>query len=119
MKRALILDWLKAIAIGTVLGLMLAYGYVKDAEADVMDTTYYDSAYIGGITSSGTTHTGGFQAATNIYPPGTVLQVCWEGCAVVVVDDTCGACGLDLGIAAAQAIGMVEEGRVPAEVTVL
>lgn len=119
MRKDLVFDWLKAIAIGTLFGLILALAWPAKAQADVMDTTYYDPSYIGGITSSGTMHAGGFQAATNAYAPGTLLEVCWEGCAVVVVDDTCGGCGLDLGIAAAEAIGMVEAGRVPAEVTVL
>jgi rare lipoprotein A len=80
-------------------------------------TTYYGvgDGYAGGVTASGDImDPTGFTAAHPFYPMGTDLTVCWEGCVDVTVNDVGET--LDLTPAAAEAIGMLDEGRVDAEV---
>lgn len=95
--------------------------FFEVAEADTLSGSSYHWSYIGGITASGAVHSGGFEAATNVYPLGTVVEVCYQGaCASpIVVNDTCGDCGIDLGQTAADAIGLTRVGRAPVDVTVL
>lgn len=81
--------------------------------------TYYHPSYAGSLTASGDVYSpGAFTAAHPSLPFGTEVEVCWNGCVVVVINDRC-ACDLDLSGAAAETIGMVEAGNAPAPYTVL
>lgn len=104
--------------IGAALVVVFAFSFVTCAYAET--TTYYGTTdgYAGGITASGDImDPQGFTAAHPYLPLGTVVTVCWEGCVDVVINDRGSV--LDLTPAAAEAIGMLEEGVVDADVTVL
>ena len=95
------------------LGLMLFSG--EDAYA--FPTTYYADSYCGNITASGKPlNCSAFTAAHPHLPLGSVVTVCWAGCATVVITDR--GPTLDLTPASARAIGMVQAGRVDAPVTI-
>lgn len=101
------------------LGLLLM---ASAARADELLTTFYGGVdgYCGGITASGEVYDcGGYTAATNVYALGTMLEVCYEGCVTVRVNDRCGGCGLDLSMAAAADIGIDLYGPAVTEITVL
>jgi rare lipoprotein A len=86
--------------------------------AALMIATFYGEEYGGGLTASGEVFDPyGYTAASNIYPMGTELLVCYDGCVAVVVNDV--GPGLDISKGAALAIGMVDAGRAPVDVTVL
>lgn len=78
--------------------------------------TWYDLP--GNYTASGDVfESHDYTAASNVYPFGTYLTVCHEGCVTVVVTDTGGfGHDLDLSLGAAEAIGMVEEGYAPVSI---
>lgn len=102
---------------GAALVVMFAFTCTTYAYAET--TSYYGTTdgYAGGITASGSVmDPESFTAAHPYLPLGTVVTVCWEGCVDVVINDR-GSC-LDLTPAAAEAIGMLEEGVVDADVTV-
>lgn len=102
---------------GAALVVVFAFSFVTCAYAET--TSYYGTTdgYAGGITASGDVmDPGSFTAAHPYLPLGTVVTVCWEGCVDVVINDRGSV--LDLTPAAAEAIGMLEEGVVDADVTV-
>lgn len=109
MRKDLVFDWLKAIAIGAAFGAMLAWAYTAQAEP----TTYYDSSYCGSMQASGIPlDCSAFTAAHPSLPFGTIRTVCYNGCVDVVITDR--GPTLDLSPAAAGAIGMIDAGRIDA-----
>lgn len=89
------------------------------AMAEPVWTTYYGGTdgYCGLVTASAEVYDcGGYTAASPYLPLGSLVEVCYDGCVTVRVNDRC-ACGLDLSVAAADAIGL--PGSAVAEVTVL
>ena len=61
----------------------------------------------------------GYTAASNTYSLGTLLRVCHgDRCVTVRVNDTCGACGLDLSRAAFAALAPLSVGRISVRVEV-
>jgi rare lipoprotein A len=92
---------------------------LASSEALAFPTTYYGlgDGYGGKITASGEAmDPSAYKAAHPFLPLGTSLTVCYDGCVDVVINDR--GPTLDLTPAAAEAIGMMEEGRVDAEVIV-
>lgn len=92
------------------------------AQSDELWTSFYGGAdgYCGSTTASGDVFDcGAYTAASNLYAFGEVLEVCYNGCVDVVVNDRCGACGLDLSPVAADAIGITADGPAVTEVTPL
>lgn len=110
------------IATYVLLLLLLLTYWSPGVQADELYTTMYGGTdgYCGATTASGETFDcGAFTAASNVYPLGTVLSICFDSCATVVVNDRCGGCGLDLSPAAAEATGVLYDGPGVAEITVL
>ena len=85
------------------------------AKAEPMSATYYSDAYIGSPTASGELYDPyDFTAAHPYVPLGSKMLVNYNGKSVIVrVNDRC-TCGIDLSLAAAQAIGLT--GGAPAVV---
>lgn len=116
MRKALLRDWLKALVIGAVLGLMLAYAYLAD-DAQALSATWYGPGFYGSPTTSGEIYTGqDLTAAHPTAPFGMVMDVTGPNGKTVPVriNDRC-SCELDLSEGAASATGVKEAGR--AEVT--
>lgn len=102
--------------IGAASVTVLAFSFVTCAYAET--TSYYGTTdgYAGGITASGEImDPSAYTAAHPYYPLGEKVTVCWEGCVDVVINDRGSV--LDLSPAAAEAIGMLEEGVVDADVS--
>lgn len=98
--------------------LVLAVSLVARAEPAV--ATYYGGEYVGAPTASGQLYDPNDYTAAHPYLPfGTELLVSHNGQSVIVmVNDSC-SCGLDLSLAAAQALGLTELGIAVVDVEVL
>lgn len=85
-----------------------------------MVATYYGDEYIGALTASGELYNPYDYTAAHPYLPfGTELLVSYAGRSVLVrVNDSC-LCGLDLSLAAAQEIGLIDAGVAVVETEVL
>lgn len=101
----------------TTLAFALAlsfFSFTGEAQADTELTSWYGPGLYGNLTASGEVLTyGDYGAASLEYPLGTVLQVCYIGCATVVVNDSgpyVGGRTLDLQQAPAKAIGLTHAG---------
>lgn len=90
------------------------------AGAEPVAATYYGEAYVGAPTASGELYDPyGFTAAHPYLALGTELVVNYNGRSVIVrVNDRC-ACGLDLSLAAAQAIGLTDVGAASVDMQIL
>jgi rare lipoprotein A len=90
-----------------MLSVALLACFAMSASAEVEYVTEYGDAdgYASGALTASGAPAGGFSAASPDLPFGTLVQVCYDGCVVVVVTDSC-ACGLDLWVDAANAIGL-------------
>ncbi len=90
------------------------------APAEPIVATYYAEEYVGLPTASGEPYNPyDFTASHPYLPLGTYLLVNYNGRSVVVrVNDRC-SCGLDLSLAAAQAIGLTDVGTAVVDAEVL
>ncbi len=104
---------------GLLVGL-LVLAVSLTARAEPIVATYYGEVYVGSPTASGEPYNPhGFTASHPYLPLGTYLLVNYNGRGVVVrVNDRC-SCGLDLSLAAAQAIGLTDVGIAVVDVEVL
>ena len=98
--------------------LVLVVSLVARAEPAV--ATYYGGEYVGAPTASGQLYDPNDYTAAHPYLPfGTKLLVSHNGQSVIVmVNDSC-FCGLDLSLAAAQALGLTDLGIAVVDVKVL
>lgn len=84
------------------------------ASADTEYASWYGPGLYGNLTASGEVLVyGDYGAASLEYPLGTVLEVCYVGCATVVVNDRgpyIAGRSLDLQQAPAEAIGLTAAG---------
>lgn len=90
---------------------------IKEARTEPMWTTFYGGTdgYCGKTMANGMPYDcSAFTAASPSLPLGSEVLACFDGCVQVVITDRC-ACGLDLSMAAADAIGLPGSGI--AEVT--
>jgi rare lipoprotein A len=86
----------------------------KDAQADALLASWYGPGFEGALTASGEVFDPyGYTAAHPYLPFGTELQVCYQGCTVVTVNDRgpyVAGRSLDLSQGAAEAIGLTYVG---------
>ena len=85
----------------------------KDGPLERQLATYYGEELAGNPTASGEPYDPhGLTAAHRTLPFGTVLEVCYRGCARVTINDRNprSAADLDLSRAAADRIGLTEDG---------
>lgn len=113
---------LKFFLVAGVMSLTLAFAGGK-AQAEPVVASYYGDALAGNPTASGETFDpSALTAAHPTLPFGTQLEVCYQGCVVVTVNDRgpyVAGRGLDLSQAAAEAIGLTSVGVGTVEMTVL
>lgn len=105
---------LKKVLLVSVLLTLLA-----SSPALAESATYYADEYTGSPTASGVPYLpSNMTAAHPSLPLGTVAEVCAPNgkCVNVTINDRC-ACGIDLSRAAADALGMLEAGRMEVSVT--
>ncbi|TCJ20321.1 septal ring lytic transglycosylase RlpA family protein [Rubrobacter taiwanensis] len=99
-----------------VAGLMVfsLAAFSNEAQAEPVVASWYGPGFEGALTASGEPFNPYAYTAAHPYLPfGTQLQVCYQGCVVVTVNDRgpfVGGRGLDLSQAAAQAIGLTGPG---------
>ncbi len=88
-----------------------------------MLSSWYGPYFHGRLTANGERYDmHGLTAAHKTLPFGTVLEVCYQGCATVRINDRgpfIGSRELDLSYGAAQAVGLVSPGVANVEVTYL
>ncbi len=110
----------KRLLLGGLLGGLLVLAVALAARAEPVLATYYADFYAGAPTASGELYDPyAYTAAHPYLELGTMLVVSFNGMSVVVrVNDRC-YCGLDLSLAAAQAVGLTDVGIAPVDVEVL
>lgn len=114
-------SFLGRIAVVGGLSAAMVFGASGIAGAEPMVASYYGPGFDGAVTASGdifdsSEHT----AAHKTLPFGTELEVCYQGCTVVTVNDRgpfVQGRDLDLSQAAASDIGLVGVGEATVEVT--
>ena len=111
----------KIIATATAIaGVALA---IPSSAAGTMLASWYGPGFHGRTTANGERYNmHGLTAAHKTLPFGTKLEVCYQGCTTVRINDRgpfIGARELDLSYGAAQAIGLVSPGVANVEVTYL
>ena len=113
---------MRKIIAATVAGLC-AFALPAESSSSTMLTSWYGSYFHGRTTANGETYNMyGHTAAHKTLPFGTVLEVCYQGCTTVRINDRgpyIGARELDLSYGAAQAIGLIEPGVAPVNVRFL
>ena len=108
-----------------VMGAMVASlaGMQEEAQADPMVSSWYGPGFEGAVTASGDVYGyGDYTAASLYYPMGTQLQVCYEACTVVTVNDLgpyVGGRDIDLSQAAAESVGLTYAGTDVVDVEVI
>ena len=106
-----------ALAVGA---LALA---IPSSAAGTMLSSWYGPGFHGRLTANGERYDmHGLTAAHKTLPFGTKLEVCYDGCATVRINDRgpfIGARELDLSYGAAKAIGLVNPGVANVKVTYL
>lgn len=116
-KRAL------CMVCAVLLALSVAVFSAQKAEAEPVVASYYGAGFAGQPTASGEPFDpNALTAAHPTLPFGTQLEVCYESCAVVTVNDRgpfVGDRGLDLSRGAADAIGLTPVGVDTVDVEVL
>jgi rare lipoprotein A len=106
------------IVVASIVALMLGIYTAGAAQAQEMFTTYYGPGYCGNTTASGDVFDCGAMTAAHPHLPfGTVLEVCYDECATVTVNDR--GPTLDLSPAAAELSGILHSGTGVAEVKIL
>ena len=108
--------------LGAILAVvLLAVAFSAKAQAQTLVASYYGNELAGSPTASGVPFDPyGYTAASLTYPLGTQLQVCYQGCVNVTVNDRgpyVAGRDIDLSLGAAQAIGL--SGVAPVDVTEL
>ena len=100
--------------------LLLALSASASAGGSML-TSWYGPGFHGRLTANGEVYDQmGLTAAHKTLPFGTKLQVCYQGCVNVRINDRgpyIGARELDLSRGAAEAIGLVHSGVANVEVT--
>ena len=113
---------LKMLLVMGVLAASLA-GMQEEAQADPMLSSWYGPGFEGAVTASGDVYNyGDYTAASLYYPIGTQLQVCYEACTVVTVNDLgpyVGGRDIDLSQAAAETVGLTYSGTDVVDVEVI
>ncbi|WP_207890271.1 septal ring lytic transglycosylase RlpA family protein [Rubrobacter taiwanensis] len=106
-------SFLKAAMVAGLMVFSLA-AFSNEAQAEPVVASWYGPGFEGALTASGEPFNPYAYTAAHPYLPfGTQLQVCYQGCVVVTVNDRgpfVGGRGLDLSQAAAQAIGLTGPG---------
>ena len=106
-----------AVAIGA-----LAFA-IPGSAAGTMLSSWYGPGFHGRLTANGERYDmHGLTAAHKTLPFGTKLEVCYQGCTTVRINDRgpfIGARELDLSYGAAKAIGLVSPGVADVKVTYL
>ena len=102
--------------------LLLALSTSVSAGGSML-TSWYGPGFHGRLTANGEVYDQmGLTAAHKTLPFGTRLQVCYQGCVNVRINDRgpyIGARELDLSRGAAEAIGLIDPGVANVEVTYL
>lgn len=84
------------------------------AEADEVISSWYGPGLYGNLTASGEVFNAyDYTAAHNTLPLGTLVEVCYESCVVVEINDRgpfVGDRSIDLGYAAARDVGLLGVG---------
>ena len=106
-----------ALAVGA-----LAFA-IPGSAAGTMLSSWYGPGFHGRLTANGERYDmHGLTAAHKTLPFGTKLEVCYDGCTTVRINDRgpfIGARELDLSYGAAKAIGLVDPGVAKVKVTYL
>ena len=110
--------------LGAILAVVLLAGvFSAKAQAQTLTASYYGNELAGSPTASGAPFDPyGYTAASLTYPLGTQLQVCYQGCVNVTVNDRgpyVGGRDMDLSLGAANAIGLTAAGVAPVDVSVV
>ena len=104
------------------LAALLCLPLAGDSKSTML-TSWYGGYFHGRTTANGETYNMyGHTAAHKTLPFGTVLEVCYQGCTTVRINDRgpyIGARELDLSYGAAQTIGLIEPGVAPVNVRFL
>ncbi len=110
----------RTLLVAGLLAILVVLALSLRARAEPMVATYYGDEYVGAPTASGEPYNPyGYTAAHPYLPLGTELLVSYDGrSAVVRVNDSC-LCGLDLSLAAAQEIGLIDAGVAVVDAEVL
>ena len=113
---------LKVLLVAGVLVASVAF-VQKDAQAEPLVASWYGPGFEGSPTASGEIYNyGDYTAASLYYPFGTQLEVCYETCTVVTVNDLgpyVAGRDLDLSQSAAEDIGLTYAGTDVIEVNVI
>lgn len=117
---ALVLPKARALFLAGFLAGSLVLAVSLTARAEPVVATYYGDGYVGVPTASGEPYDPNDYTAAHPYLPfGTQLLVSHNGLSTIVrVNDSC-SCGLDLSLAAAQEIGLIEAGVAVVDAEVL
>jgi len=110
------------LATGFFLGVSLAVaGVVGAQQTETMNASWYGPGFEGATTANGEVFDpSGFTAAHKTLPFGTTLEVCYEGCVNVRINDRgpfIAGRDLDLAQGAADAIGLTAVGHAAVNVT--
>lgn len=110
-------------ALAVVFSVGLTVAFQSEAEAAPVNASYYGAGFAGQPTASGVPFDPQALTAAHPYLPfGTELQVCYESCETVTVNDRgpfVADRGLDLSRGAADAIGLTPAGVDTVDVQVL
>jgi rare lipoprotein A len=116
----LVLPKARTLFLAGLLAGSLVLAVSLTARAEPVVATYYGDGYVGAPTASGEPYDPNDYTAAHPYLPfGTQLLVSHNGLSTIVrVNDSC-SCGLDLSLAAAQEIGLIEAGVAVVDAEVL
>ena len=108
--------------IGTALAALCCFALPSESKSTML-ASWYGPGFHGRTTANGERYNmHGITAAHKTLPFGTKLEVCYQGCTTVRINDRgpyIGARELDLSYGAAQAVGLVHPGVAKVEVTYL
>ena len=106
--------------IATAVAGLCAFALPSESRSTML-TSWYGSYFHGRTTANGETYNMyGHTAAHKTLPFGTRLEVCYQGCTTVRINDRgpfVGSRELDLSYGAASAIGLIQPGVANVEVT--
>jgi rare lipoprotein A len=122
-REGFVKSFLRMLLVAGVFALSLA-AFQEEARAEEMVTSWYGPGLEGGVTASGEVFEpyNEYTAAHPYLPMGTELEVCYETCTVVRVNDRgpyVGGRDLDLSQVAAEEIGLTAVGTDVVDVRVL
>ena len=108
--------------IATAVAGLCAFALPSESRSTML-ASWYGPGFHGRTTANGERYDmHGLTAAHKTLPFGTVLEVCYQGCATVRINDRgpfIGSRELDLSYGAAQAVGLVAPGVANVEVSYL